>query len=79
MKIPYTTFAVGMFETYCMVVMVMTSPEVAEDGFCEEEEVDSPDYEERLPEVWLHMDPSLSFVVMAIMAMQPECLENIKK
>ena len=63
-----------------MVVMVMTSSEVTEDGLGEEEEVDSPDYEESLPEVRFHMNPSLFFVVMGVvtMAVQPECLKKPK-
>ena len=54
--------------------MMMTSPEVAENSLGEEEEVDSPDYEKRLPEVRLHMDSSLAFVIVRVMAVQPECL-----
>ena len=63
-----------------MVVMVMTSPKVTEDGLGEEEEVDSTDYEETLPEIRFNMNTTLSFVVMGavIMAVQPECLKHQK-
>ena len=62
-----------------MVVMMMTSAEVAEDSLDEEEEVDSPDYEKCLPEVRLHVDSSLAFVIVRVMAVQPECLQNTRK